>query len=172
MESTYTLDPSRTFCSESFGLEYAMAELLILITFQHNAMRLEYRTIDGEFRVAEIIDEQAFEFPPPPECAREPIFKHLQTIFDVSPGSTKQKELKVGTSQAAARCEISADYQSATITVVHPFTPSTNLLFEMRRFWRTRAVNKGYFALLKFYLQPYVWKLEDLANQAVNRSRL
>ncbi len=50
----------------------------------HNAKRLEYRTIDGEFRVAEIIDEQAFEFPAPPESARDPIFKHLQMIFDVS----------------------------------------------------------------------------------------
>ncbi|QDV22248.1 hypothetical protein Q31a_05320 [Aureliella helgolandensis] len=148
-----------------------MTELLILMILQHNAKRLEYRTVDGEFRVAEIIDEQAFEFPSPPECARDPILKHLQMIFDVSPGSAKQKQLKVGTSQAAARCEISADYQYATITVVHPFTPYADLLSELRRFWRTHAANKGYFALLKFYLQSYLWKLEDLANQAVNRSR-
>lgn len=161
MESAYTLDPSRTFDSESSLVEYAMAELLILMTFQHNAKRLEYRTIDGEFRVAEIIDEQAFEFPPPPESARDPIFKHLQAIFDVSPGSAKQKKLKVGTSLATARCEISADSQNATITVVHPFTPSTDLLSELRRFWRTRALKQGYFALLKYYLQSCVWKLNE-----------
>jgi hypothetical protein len=170
MEPAYTLDPCRLLKSESFGTEHAMAELLILMTFQHGASRLEYRTIDAEFRVAEIIEEQAFEFPPPPECMRDPTFEHLQTIFDVVPGSVKEKPLMVGASQATARCEISTDNQNATITVVQPFTPSTDLLSVIRRFWRTRAANQGGFALLRFYLQRYAWKLEDLAKQAVIRS--
>ncbi len=109
MESAYVLDPSRTLSSGSFGAEHAITELLIISTFNHGASRLEYRTIDEEFRVAEIIDEQAFEFSALPESTRVPIFKHLQTIFDVYPGSAKNRYLKVGTSLATARCEISSD---------------------------------------------------------------
>lgn len=170
METAYPLEPSKTLNLAPFGSERAMTELLILIAFHHGASRLEYRTFDGEFRVAEIIDDRAFEFPPPPNCIRAPTIEYLQEIFSVRPGTTQTRELRVGTSLAIARCEIFEDNQNAIIHLVLPFTPKTNLRYTIQRFWRTRALKQGSIALLKHYLSQAVWRLGDIAHQASHRS--
>lgn len=66
------------------GTAIRMVDMLILMACRHGANRLEFRTIAGEFRIAEIVDNQVFEFPSPPETIRDSfqvfVDKRLQCI--------------------------------------------------------------------------------------------
>ena len=159
-ESAYAIDPSRAVKTGGIGWDCAMAEVLILIALQHKASRLEFRTIEGAFRIAEIIDEKAFEFPSPPECLREPILRHLCTIFAIGPNTEGEREFRGGASQAKFRCAIRTNAENALISVLQPIAPSTDVVQLIDRFWRTRASEKGVLSLLKFYFEKLAchWK--------------
>lgn len=163
-ESAYTLDPCRAVKAGGIGWDCAMAEVLILIAIQHKASRLEFRTIDGAFRVAEIIDEKAFEFPAPPECVREPILRHLCTIFATDSNTVGEREFRVGASHSKFRCAITTNAENALIRVLQPMTPSTEVVQLIHRFWRMIAAEKGVFSLLKFYFETFAWKLRWRVN--------
>ena len=151
MLNAFTLDPSRTLDAESGGLERAMVEMLILMAAHHGASRLEYRTIEGEFRVAEIIDECPHEFAAPPNCVRQTTMDHLRKVFPFSrENRCSEGFLRVGTSLARAQCEISNDGQDATVTFLENFDAAVNLRSVMDRFWEKRAANQRATGLARY----------------------
>lgn len=172
MLNAFILDPLIALDSESDGLERAMVEILILMAFHHDASKLEYRTIDGKFRAAEIVDGFSHEFPQLPNCLRLPTMDHLRRIFSTSmENNQSERMLRVDASLAVARCDIANDNLNATVTLLGDFSPTVDLLVVMNRFWRKRATAKGLLGLAKYELQRGVWRVEELANHAMNRSR-
>ena len=167
----FALDPTAQLDTGPDGTARAMAEMLVLMAFHHGASRLEYRTIDGEFRVAEIIADRAYEYPQPPECIRIPTIQHLKSMFSLSQGwNGSGAELGIGSSRAAASCVIEESEMDATITVVRDFTPATDLTQPMDRFWRSCAARRGLLALLAYHARRLVWRVEDSANHRLQRS--
>jgi hypothetical protein len=157
MKIAYSIEPDKTLDSKPFGLEHAMVELLILHSFYHGASRLEYRTIDGVFRVAQIVAEAAHEYPQPPACVRQQTLEHLRTIFSFVEGNGEYaRTLAMGEVQALARCKISADNQNAWVILLEHVEPSADLLASMQRFFRKAAARQGLVALLKYYFESLV----------------
>lgn len=143
------------------GRERAMVEVFLLMAFHHGAARLEYRTIENEFRVAEIIGDKAYEFPQPPESVRQPTVNYLKEISGVT-SETGGGEccLRVGVSTARVRMDFVRG-QDAIVTVLNQFDPPVNLYRALRRFWKMNAAKKGLIGLTKFYFQDVWWYIRD-----------
>ncbi|MGN6543969.1 MAG: hypothetical protein ACTHK7_02895 [Aureliella sp.] len=147
-----------------------MVEVLLLMAFKNGASRLEYRTIDDEFRVAEIIDERAYEYPQPPDSIRQPTIEYLMTICGVTEADASSEcSLRVGHSTALVRCDFAGD-RDAIITLLRPFEPPIDLYPTVRRFWKACAAKRGLRGLARFYWQDLVWWIQDLAKGAMRRS--
>lgn len=166
----FTLNPTKALDSAPHGREHSMVEVLLLMAFKDGASRLEYRTIDDEFRVAEIIDERAYEYPQPPESIRQPTIEYLKTICGVTGADASGEcSLRVGQSTALVRCDF-VDAQDAIVTLLKPFEPPIDLYPTVRSFWKASAAKRGLLGLARFYWQDLVWWIQDLANGAMNRS--
>ncbi len=159
----FKLDPSKRLevCASS-----ALAEMFILMAYQHGAERLEFRTIKGEFRIAEIIGNQAFEYPRPPECMRLPIIEHLRTMFSISENQSEaENALQSALSTATARCKITDDI-NATLTLLKNFQPNIDVTIVEKRFWRDNAARQGTLMLLVYHLKDFLWYVQKSANQS------
>jgi hypothetical protein len=172
MITSFVIDPPSRLDIGHDGPTHAMVEQLILHSFQHHASRLEYRTIDGEFRVAQIIDGDACEYPQPPLCIRDATVDHLKEIFQLTADKwVGERVLQIAGSFATARCEISNDKLHATVLLVSDFASRVDLLKIMKRFWRKRAWKSGFIAIIQYNLTSVCWAIEEMANKRMQSSR-
>ena len=106
------------------GTATRMVDMLILTACRHGATRWEFRTIAGKLRDADIIDNQPFEFPPPPESIRANIFVYLQLMCGTS-SSASSGENAVQMSDTVAKPQLSCESnRDAVVTMVSTFTPT------------------------------------------------
>lgn len=143
-----------------------MVEVLILHSLHVGASRLEYRTIEGEFRVAQIIDQKAYEYPQPPDCMRQPTIEYLKTIFELCEGTGEaSRTLCVGKSQAKFRCTISENDSNAIIEFVEPFSPPANFLEPIQGYFKACALKKGMLAYANHVTKTFFWNLMKIMNR-------
>lgn len=144
------------YAGHANGTAIRMIDMLILMACRHGANRLEFRTIAGEFRIAEIIDNQAFEFPSPPQSIRDTILDYLRLMCRTSSSSdSAENEVQIDNCVAKLhlRCESNHD---AVVTIVSAFapTPDYDRLFDS--FWQTLPANTENYGCIRRILQKTV----------------
>lgn len=114
-----SLDPAEQWraATDDDGKLRAMAELLVAMSLRHQARSLEFRTIDGEFRIAMLDDDGAHEFPQPPEEAKASLLQHCRRLSAIDrSGGTGTVTIRLGTGTASAFVQADADDAIWTIT--------------------------------------------------------
>ena len=125
------------YARDANGTAIRMVDMLILMACRHGANRLEFRTIAGEFRIAEIIDNQAFEFPSPPESIKDTILEYLRLMCGISSASdSAENDVQIDNCVAKLRLRSESNHD-AIVTIVSAFapTPDYDRLFDS--FWQT-----------------------------------
>lgn len=119
------------------GTAIRMVDMLILMACRHGANRLEFRTIAGEFRIAEIIDNQAFEFPSPPESIKDTILEYLRLLCGTSGASDSGgNDVQIDNCVAKLHLRFESNHD-AVVTIVSAFAPTPDYDRLFASFWHT-----------------------------------
>ncbi len=172
MVATQTLDPLVAIKHESDCDVHSVVEFLILHSLHHGANRLEFRTIEGEFRVAQLFDEGVSEWPEPTEDLRQRIIDSLRAFFSMNEGQREREQvLRVGESTGPVACRITKDDSDAILEFTEPLQPAIDLQPVLAEYWRARAAKQGRLSLIRHHMQHMWWDIEDWFKSVLSQKR-